>query len=395
VTEQSEFVRQQGERAKEVAQDQRERSRGNGVAGSTNQRRHFELIRFDEIKLGNRRRYVVKNLVPREGLIVVWGPPKCGKSFWLSDLALHVALGWPYRERRVEAGAVIYVTCEGQSGFPARIEAFRRRKLADNNTDPLLDPPFFLLPTRLDLVGEIDALIADISAQIGEAGCILIVIDTLNRSLVGSESKDEDMSAYVRACDRLREAFKCAVIVVHHCGTNDQRPRGHTSLTGATDAQIEVKRDKAGNIVATIEFMKDGPEGDKIVSRLAVVDLGSDEDGERTSSCVVEPSDAMAQSGRAKALRGQAAIAFRMLEKALADAGRPPPDTKDFPRDRSVIPLSRWRAYCQKGGLAEGHNDETFKTAWKRVRHTLQNGGHIGVWNDFVWIVDPQGDKGT
>jgi AAA domain len=337
----------------------------------------------------------VKNLIPCNGLIVVWGPPKCGKSFWVSDLALHVALGWQYRGRRVEAGGVVYITCEGQSGFPARIEAFRRNRLSDGVIDPLPDPQFFLLPTRLDLDGETDTLIADISVQIGQTACTLIVIDTLNRSLVGSESRDEDMSAYVQACDRLREAFKCAVIVVHHCGTNDQRPRGHTSLTGAADAQIEVKRDKAGNIIATLEFMKDGPEGDKIVSRLAVVDLGIDEDGERISSCVVEPSDAMAQSGRAKPLRGQAAIAFRMLENALADAGRPPPDTKDFPRDRSVIPLSLWRGYCQKGGLAEGDNDETFKTAWKRVRHSLQNSGHIGVWNDFVWIVEPQGDKGT
>jgi hypothetical protein len=237
------------------------------------------------------------------------------KLFWVSDLALHVALGWPYRARRVEAGAVVYVTCEGQSGFSARIEAFRRSKLAHSDNDPLPDPPFFLLPTRLDLVGETDALIADISAQLAGAGCILIVIDTLNRSLIGSESKDEDMSAYVRACDRLREAFKCAVIIVHHCGTNDQRPRGHTSLTGAADAQIEVKRDKASNIVATVEFMKDGPEGDKIINRLAAVDVGTDEDGELITSCILEPSDEMPQSSRAKSLSGQAGIAFRLAAK--------------------------------------------------------------------------------
>lgn len=390
--EQSEFVREQGEWANEDAHNQRQRSQSNG-AGSFSQRR-FQLVRFGEIKLDNRRRYAIKNLIPREGLIVVWGPPKCGKSFWVSDLALHVALGWQYRGRRVEAGAVVYVTCEGQSGFPARIEAFRKSKLAQDN-NPLPDPPFFLLPTRLDLVGETDALIADISAQIAGTGCILIVIDTLNRSLIGSESRDEDMSAYVHACDRLREAFKCAVIVVHHCGTNDQRPRGHTSLTGATDAQIEVKRDKVGNIVATVEFMKDGPEGDKIVSRLAVVDLGSDEDGEPISSCIVEPSEQPVQSGRAKPLSGQAGIAFRMLGNALADKGEKPPDLIHFPTNRQVVPLSLWRTYCRKGGLAEGDSEETFKTAWKRARQRLQNGRYIGVWDNLVWIVEPEGDKGT
>jgi hypothetical protein len=235
----------------------------------------------------------------------------------------------------------------------------------------------------------------DISAQIGETACSLIVIDTLNRSLVGSESRDEDMSAYVQACDRLREAFKCAVIVVHHCGTNDQRPRGHTSLTGAADAQIEVRRDNAGNIVATVEFMKDGPKGDKIVSRLVFIDLGNDEDGEPISSCVVEPNDAAPQNSRKKPLNGQAAIAFRLLQNALADAGEPTPDSKQFPRGRLIVPLSLWRDYCRKGGLAEGDNDETFKTAWKRVRKRLQNGGYVGVWSDFVWVVEAEGDTGT
>jgi len=64
-----------------------------------------------------------------------------------------VALGWEYRGRRVESGAVVYVTCEGQSSFPARIEAFRKGKLARAEINPMPDPPFFLLPTRLDLVG--------------------------------------------------------------------------------------------------------------------------------------------------------------------------------------------------------------------------------------------------
>jgi len=203
------------------------------------------------------------------------------------------------------------------------------------------------------------------------------------------------MSAYVRACDRLREAFRCAVIVVHHCGTNDQRPRGHTSLTGATDTQIEVKRDRAGIIIATVEFMKDGPEGDKIISRLVVVDLGNDEDGEPISSCIVEPSEQGAPSSGARPLSGQAGIAFRLLQNALASDGQPPPETTHFPRSRLIVSLPLWRSYCQKGGLAEGDNDDTFTTAWKRVRRKLQDGGYIGVWDNSVWIVESEGDKGT
>lgn len=220
------------------------------------------------------------------------------------------------------------------------------------------------------------------------------MIDTLNRSLIGSESKDEDMSAYVRACDRLREAFNCAVIVVHHCGPNDQRPRGHTSLTGAADAQIEVKRDKTDQIVATVEFMKDGPEGDQIGSRLAVIAVGTDEDAEPVTSCVIGAGDATPEKRR-KPLSGQAGIALRMLQNAIAEAGRAPADKTHFPVDRPVVPLTLWRTNCQKGGLAEGDNDEAFKKAWKRARDRLLSDGYICVWENWVWIIEPEGDRGT
>jgi RecA-family ATPase len=60
------------------------------------------------------------------------------------------------------------------------------------------------------------------------------------------------MSVYVLAADKIRDAFNCAVIIVHHCGHEGTRPRGHSSLIGAVDAQIAVKRDAADNIIATV-----------------------------------------------------------------------------------------------------------------------------------------------
>jgi len=44
-----------------------------------------------------------------------------------------------------------------------------------------------------------------------------------NRSIRGSESNDEDMTAYVNAADAIRTAFEGAVIIVHHCGIDGTR----------------------------------------------------------------------------------------------------------------------------------------------------------------------------
>jgi AAA domain len=252
--------------------------------------RGIHLVPFAEIILGTARRDLVKGIIPRVGMTVVWGPPKCGKSFWAFDLMMHVALGWQYRGRRVNQGAVVYCAFEGQTGIEQRVEAFRLKCL-DGHAAAV---PFYLEPVTLDLVRDHAALIAAIRQCLGDVMPVAVTLDTLNRSLAGSESSDQDMSAYVRAADAIREAFQCAVIIVHHCGHAGERPRGHSSLAGALDAQLAVKRDEANNILVEVELMKDGAQGDVIASRLEVVTVGTDEDGDEITSCIVVQLDAAA-----------------------------------------------------------------------------------------------------
>src|ERR1700732_582923 len=97
----------------------------NGIDAAA-QGRRFELIPFDKIAFDTAAAYLVKWIVPRVGLCVFWGPPKCGKSFLVFDLLMHVALGWKYRDRRVQQGAVVYCAFEGQAGPRNRGGAFRR-----------------------------------------------------------------------------------------------------------------------------------------------------------------------------------------------------------------------------------------------------------------------------
>src|SRR5262245_61018352 len=117
------------------------------VMAPANQPR-FRLLPFDGITLGSDRVYLIKGIIPRSGMVVIWGSPKCGKSFWTFDLAMHVALGWEYRGRRTQQGAVVYLALEGGHGFRARIEGFRQRFLSE-------DPdrvPFYLITDALNLV---------------------------------------------------------------------------------------------------------------------------------------------------------------------------------------------------------------------------------------------------
>ena len=51
----------------------------------------FKLKRFDQISLSTTPNYLIKGSMPRSGLVVIWGPPKCGKSFVAFDMAMHIA----------------------------------------------------------------------------------------------------------------------------------------------------------------------------------------------------------------------------------------------------------------------------------------------------------------
>jgi hypothetical protein len=341
----------------------------------------IKLIPFNEIKLSTSPRYLISNLIPLNGLVVVWGQPKCGKSFWATDILMHVVLGREYRGLRTQQGAVVYCCFEGQAGMAARIEAFRHSYVIENSRDV----PFYLIIVPLDLVADHAELIAAIRAQIGGGNLAAIALDTLNRSLRGSESSDEDMAAYVNAADTLKNTFKCAVLVIHHCGHNDTRPRGHSSLTAAADTQIKIRRDTTDNIIAEVEFAKDGPTGQTVVSRLDVVDLGMDEDGQPITSCVVVPADGV-EIARSRKVTGAAGVAFNLLRKAIDEGGEVAPPSPHLPQNTRTIAVSVWRKYCEAGTISKSDAPDAKRKAFVRSCETLQARGLIGIWADKAWI---------
>jgi AAA domain/Bifunctional DNA primase/polymerase, N-terminal len=162
----------------------------------------FRLVPFGELRPGPEPLYLVDELIPVAGLVDVWGKAKCFKSFWTLDLMLHVAMGWGYRDRY---GAVVYCAFEGAHGYKKRIEALRRHYgIAEG-----AEVPLYVMPGQANLIAEHRLLISDIAEQLDGVTPSAVVLDTLNKSLVGSENKDVDMGAYVRAAEAIRDRFGC------------------------------------------------------------------------------------------------------------------------------------------------------------------------------------------
>jgi len=243
------------------------------------------------------------------------------------------------------------------------------------------------MASPMALVADHQALIAVIRATIRVVPPAAIVIDALNRSLAGSESDDRDMAAYVKAADAIRDAFNCAVVIVHHCGHEGTRPRGHSSLIGAVDAQIAVKRDAADNIIATVELMKDGSQGDEFSSRLEVVEIGIDDDGDLITSCVVAPIEGLAPSCKDKAakLTKGAKIALDALHEVVSDYGAVPPASTHIPAGVKCAMIDQWREYALRRGISTSDKESATRMAFNRATESLVAARRVAIWDDYAW----------
>ena len=194
------------------------------------------------------------------------------------------------------------------------------------------------MPGQANLIAEHRLLISDIEDQLGGTKPVAVVLDTLNKSLVGSENKDIDMGNYVRAAEAIRDRFGCVVIIVHHCGYDDTRPRGHSSLPGAVDAQLAVTRQEE-TMTVTVEMMRDGPEDTQVVSTVKTVEVGQDRNGKILTSLVVMPSDAEASNAHKDWPRGLSVFYSALKARVGSTRGRVSTGGRCYPgaRGKSVV----------------------------------------------------------
>jgi hypothetical protein len=232
-------------------------------------------------------KWFIKGVLPRAVLGVLFGESGAGKSFMVLDMAMSIARGAQWRDRKVCQGRVTYIIAEGRGGFTPRLLAYEIQHGVDLSTVPfnaITDVPDFLHKT--DHVALADQINAD-------GGADLIIVDTLAQTTPGAdENGGKDMGLALSHCRQLADSTGAMVLLIHHAGKDLSRgARGWSGVKAAADVELCVERPEGVNArLLTVTKLKDGSDYAQFPFKLMTVPLGHDPDGDIFDSCVIEHS---------------------------------------------------------------------------------------------------------
>jgi len=229
----------------------------------------------------------------------------------------------------------------------------------------------------------------------------LAIVDTLARAFGGgNENSSEDMGAFITAMGKVQEFLKCALMVLHHSGKDAAKGlRGHSSLLGAVDTELELLRfDEQMKGILTISKQKDGADNERFGFEMVEVEIRPAVLGlsEPVISLAVQASDEAVKliSKKTKNNAGSGknqSIQLTSLEKVVKEKGIP----KFIDGlQRQTVNLSDWKAeFRSRKGITDDstvNEKKAFDKAWSRAQDDLQKSNEIGIRDKWVWLMPLQ-----
>lgn len=186
-------------------------------------------------------RWLVESIVAHEGLTMLGGKKKLGKSWLCLQIAQAVAQGVLCLGREVIQGPVIYICLEdGRRRLKQRLEKQSARRG--------LPLTYFTRFPSLDGEGMVELI-----ALIGQRKPRLVIIDTLAAAKTGKTVENDagPMADIANSLRAIAQHFGLGLLVTHHHGKSvggdpGDDLRGSSAIAGAADVNLGLYRDEAG-----------------------------------------------------------------------------------------------------------------------------------------------------
>lgn len=323
--------------------------------------------------------YVIRPLLARRAVHVVYGDANCGKTFWALDLSARIACGGDWQGKQISSAPVLYVAAEGYGGLPKRLRALVQQYPG------LPAAPFRIIRQALDLIeanGDLITRAKDLAEDQGALG--LVVLDTLAQTIGGRDENGSDMATYVQRAAALADNTGAPVLIVHHAGKDAQRgARGHSALRGNVDAVYRITADESGVRTVAAEKCRDDTIS-PFCYTLRTVDVGRDAEGECQTSCIVEyRTDLSVRPLRRPLVGDRQKLLYRLageIARASADAGALAANGRPIVETAKL--LETWQAAAKAAGTKK-----TNPGAATSALEALVSGGYLESAGEGTWTL--------
>lgn len=346
--------------------------RGRDLAALLTQRRPWLIRGKDFYSKPQPLKWLIKNWLQADALMMSFGASGTGKTFFVLDMALTIAARLPsWHGHRVKGGPVVYLAGEGHYGLKARVAAW----VHEHGTEV---DDIFVSTSACDL--NTDEGYSKVVREVRnyDTQPVLIVVDTLNRFLLGDENKADDARSMIDRCGRLMQEFGCSVLIVHHTGVNSDnkdRARGSSAWRGAMDIEIKVETSAGGQLLVTQTKSKDAEVPKPLCFDKVQVTVPGwyDDDGDPVTSVVLEAAEEIKAEGETK--RGKAAQrGMDAYEQAARTKGHFVGD------DFAGVDLDDWREVFEELG-PEDETRDAKRSLFSRAKKQLLESGEIVAKN--------------
>lgn len=324
--------------------------------------------------------WLIQDVIPEKSFVALYGPPASFKSFIAMDIAECIASGRPWLGKEINGtGPVLYIAGEGHGGIGARIAAIKQHHNTPDSAQ------VYVVRSQINLrssVEDFTNLILAIDELVQELGVDLrmIVIDTLARAFGGgNENSSDDMGAFIQATGKIQNRYKCSLMLLHHAGKDTTKGlRGHSSLLGAVDTQMEIIRfpqTREGLILMSKQ--KDGEDGQNY--------------GFEAIEVEIDRSDLGLGNGSSLAIKHRETIAGEMDKARKGQEKAVTPDVTDKGIFASYALKALFMAMTSKSRRVPAINDQLVVTRedWKEAVNELRRR------NDQEALSKRQGDDGV
>jgi hypothetical protein len=365
------------------------------------QKSRFLVESWDSIK-DEPVEWLIEDIIPKKAFVALYAPPASYKSFIALDMAEAIATGRDWMGKAVkQSGVVLYIAGEGHGGLGARIKAC---KIKNDSPD---GAPLYVIRAQINLRSsqeDFDNLISainDLLETVGEK-LQMIVLDTLMRMSGGgfNENSSEDMGGFITQAGKLQAFYDCALLVIHHSGKDVTKGlRGHSSLLGAVDTELEINRldsvintgdpSVRGSGTITVTKQKDGSDDIAIGFDVVAIDVSTSALGfESVTSLAVQANTEIVQNTKKNAKNNAGSGGNQRLEMdSLMKVIKAKASYREVDgTTRYGVSLNAWRDefWSMKGCTDD--DKAAFQKAWTRARERLVDAKKVVIGSGFVWL---------